>query len=501
MTANDNGSQTLSSQTNRPQTKSPNLNRFDSAKRISQRIMLGELKATEVIQDLLEGIEQLNPQLNCYTWVAKERALARAKAIDDCIAKGQHPGPLAGVPFAVKNLYDIDGVVTLAGSKINADNAAAEDDAQLIKRMEAAGAILVGGLAMGEYAYDFTGENEHYGACCNPWDTGRMTGGSSSGSGSATAAGLAPISLGSDTNGSIRVPASLCGLFGLKPTYGRLPRTGTYPFSDSLDHLGPLSRTVEDLVLAFSVLQDASVDSGSDIEADSTRAESDPAHADKPAANLASIDQFDLCSLRVARAGGFFDCSQFPQADAAVSQVCEALNANQEIPLEGAEIGRAAAYLITNCEGSALHRDRIINRVEDFDKDTRERFLAGALLPSSWYLRAQSARRWWQEQMLEVFESVDLIIAPATPCSAPMLGTTTLKIGDKEELLRPNLGIFTQPFSCIGLPVVSVPIWTQGYELPIGVQLVAPPWREDLCLAAAAILEKSGVAQCRIPPV
>ena len=496
MTANDN-----SSQTNSSQTQSGNLNRYDSAKRISQRIMLGELKATEVIQDLLEGIERLNPQLNCYTWVAKERALARAKVIDEAIAKGQHPGPLAGVPFAVKNLYDIEGVVTLAGSKINADNPAAKADAQLIKRMEAAGAILVGGLAMGEYAYDFTGENEHYGACCNPWDTRRMTGGSSSGSGSATAAGLAPISLGSDTNGSIRVPASLCGLFGLKPTYGRLPRTGTYPFSDSLDHLGPLSRSVEDLVLAFGALQDRGSDMEPEMETKSAQTHVDPAYAKKPAANLASIDQMEISSLRVARATGFFDCSQLPQAEAAVSKVCAALKSSQEVALEGAQVGRAAAYLITNSEGSALHRDRIINRVEDFDKDTRERFLAGALLPSSWYLRAQSARRWWQEQMLTVFDSVDLIIAPTTPCSAPLLGTSTLKIGDKEELLRPNLGIFTQPFSCIGLPVVNVPLWTDGDALPIGVQLVAPPWREDICLAAAAMLEKTGVAQCRIPPV
>ena len=462
----------------------------DSATAITQRVKSGAVSAVDTVNLYLDRIDELNPKLNCYTLVTKDRAMAKAKDIDRRIAAGKDPGPLAGVPFAVKNLYDIQGAVTLAGSKINADNPAAEKDALLIQRMERAGAILLGGLAMGEYAYDFTGENQHYGACRNPWDLERMSGGSSSGSGSATAAGLAPISLGSDTNGSIRVPASLCGLFGMKPTFGRLPRTGTYPFCDSLDHLGPLARSAQDLALSFGVLQDSTVDV--------TEAHYDPSFADKPLVELA-ISADITADLRVAQAGGFFDCQDFPDAQAAVQQVADALQAPQTLELEGAKEGRAAAYLITNAESSTLHLERLRARAEDFDDDTRERFLAGALIPANWYLKAQEARRWWQNKMLAVFADVDLIIAPATPCTAPLLGTRMLKIGDKEQLLRPNLGLFSQPFSSIGLPVVTVPIWLEDRDLPIGVQLVAPPWREDVCLAAAAKLEALGVAQCRVP--
>ena len=228
---------------------------FATATDIAQAVCSGESRAHDQVAMALRQIRAANPKLNCFTAVLAARARARAEALDARIAAGEPGGALAGVPFAVKNLFDIEGLATLAGSKINAERAPASRDALLVRRLESAGAILVGALGMGEYAYDFTGENQHYGPCRNPWDAGRMTGGSSSGSGGATAAGLVPFALGSDTNGSIRVPASLCGLFGLKPTYGRLPRTGTYPFCDSLDHLGPLARSSRDLARVYDVLQ------------------------------------------------------------------------------------------------------------------------------------------------------------------------------------------------------------------------------------------------------
>jgi Asp-tRNA(Asn)/Glu-tRNA(Gln) amidotransferase A subunit family amidase len=187
--------------------------------------------------------------------VTHERTLEQADAVDVARLAGRALGPLAGVPFAVKNLFDIEGIVTRAGSKINRENDPAPRDAELIRRLIDASAILVGALNMGEYAYDFTGRNAHDGDCRNPHDTERMSGGSSSGSGAATAAGLAPVSLGSDTNGSIRVPSSLCGVFGMKPTYGRLTRSGTFPFVDSLDHLGPFARSVRDIALAYDAMQ------------------------------------------------------------------------------------------------------------------------------------------------------------------------------------------------------------------------------------------------------
>lgn len=460
---------------------------FKSAIDIAGTVASGDGTALQVIQDTLGCIESANPALNCFTEVFAKRAQARAADVDAKVARGDFPGRLAGVPFAVKNLFDIEGVTTLAGSKINADDAPAAVDAPLIRRLEAEGAVLVGALSMGEYAYDFTGENQHYGACRNPWDTQRMSGGSSSGSGSATAAGLAPISLGSDTNGSIRVPASLCGLFGLKPTYGRLPRSGTYPFCDSLDHLGPMARTVSDLALSFDVLQ--GYDSG------------DSACADRaPLVTCASLEQ-GVSGLRIAVAGGYFECTDFPEAAAAVETVARALDSTALLPLEGASEGRAAAYVITNAESALLHRTHLQTRVEEFDADTRDRFLAGSLIPASWLQRAQVVRRWWQQQMLDVFRDVDLIIAPATPCSAPLLGTRTLMIRGEGQMLRPNLGLFTQPFSAIGLPVCAAPLQSDITGLPIGVQLVAPPWREDLCLRVAHDLERRGVVTCARPPV
>jgi len=454
---------------------------------IATAVADGSISAQTHTEATLARIHRLNPRLNCYTTVLEERALAQAQRVDARIAAGETPGPLAGVPFAVKNLFDIKGITTLAGSKINAGNPPAGDNALLIRRLEAAGAILLGGLAMGEYAYDFTGENQHYGACRNPWDTGRMSGGSSSGSATATAAGLAPFSLGSDTNGSIRVPASLCGLFGLKPTYGRLPRTGSYPFSDSLDHLGPLARSAADLATVYDALQ------GFDA--------SDHACADKPVTLTSPALAEGVNGLRIGVAQGYFNCDAFPEAAAAVATVADALGAEQHLALEGAAEGRAAAYLITNSEGAALHRSRLQTRLQDFDNDTRDRFLAGCLIPAAWTLRAQAVRRWWQEKMLEVFTSTDLVIAPCTPCTAPLLGTKTLRVNGEDQLLRPNLGLFTQPFSAIGLPVCSVPLSSNATGLPIGVQLVAPPWREDLCLRAAHTLEQQGVVSCGRPPL
>src|SRR5919198_2666206 len=222
---------------------------------IAAAVSDGRTSASAVVRAALARIAVDDTVLNAFTAVLEDRALAKARATDAARLDGRPLGPLAGVPFAVKNLFDIAGLPTLAGSKINRDRTPAERDATLIARLEAGRAVLVGALNMGEYAYDFTGENVHDGASRNPHDVARMTGGSSGGSGGAVAGGLVPIALGSDTNGSIRVPASLCGIFGLKPTYGRLSRAGSFPFVDALDHLGPMARTADDLAVSFDAMQ------------------------------------------------------------------------------------------------------------------------------------------------------------------------------------------------------------------------------------------------------
>jgi AtzE family amidohydrolase len=458
-----------------------------TASEIAAAVASGAVTARAVAETALARIAAQNAQLNAYTDVTAARALAEADAVDAARDAGRPTGSLAGVPFAVKNLFDVAGLPTRAGARINRERVPAAADATLVRRMTAAGAVLLGALNMGEYAYDFTGENAHDGICRNPHDPDRMSGGSSSGSGAATAASLAPISLGSDTNGSLRVPASLCGVFSLKPTYGRLGRGGTFPFVDSLDHLGPMARTALDLALAYDALQ------GPDAR--------DHACAGRPLEPAVPALGRGVRGLRIGVLGGWFHDNAGPAARARVSAAAEALGAEADLAsmtLDAAEAGRAAAFLVTNSESAAFHLGRLRNRAADFDPDTRDRFLAGALLPAAWVARAQRVRRWWLERALEAFRSVDLLLAAATPCPAPPVGAKALRLGDREVPLRPTLGLLAQPFSCIGLPVATVPVFARG-EPPLGVQIIAPPWREDLCLRAAARLQAAEVAVAHPP--
>ena len=232
---------------------------LQDAAAMADGVRSGAVSATTLVQASLARIAATDGRVNAFTDVVRERALRRAGQVDASLASAHAERtralPLLGVPFAVKNLFDIAGLATLAGSKIERDSVPARSDAALVRRLEAAGAVLVGALNMDEYAYGFTTENSHVGPVHNPHDLTRIAGGSSGGSGAAVAAGQVPLTLGSDTNGSIRVPASLCGVFGLKPTFGRLPRTGSYPFISSLDHLGPFARSVRDLALAYDAMQ------------------------------------------------------------------------------------------------------------------------------------------------------------------------------------------------------------------------------------------------------
>jgi len=461
--------------------------RFDSCGAIATKVRSRKTSALAVTEAALARIAAENGRLNGFTAITADRARADAVAVDAVIAAGGDPGPLAGVPFAVKNLFDIKDVVTLAGARISRDDPPATADATLIARLTAAGAVLVGALNMGEYAYDFTGENVHDGPSRNPHDPSRMSGGSSGGSGTAVGAAQVPLALGSDTNGSIRVPSSLCGIFGLKPTYGALSRTGSFPFVASLDHLGPFARTATDLALAFDAM------AGPDP--------SDPAcdPAPRPAV-LPEIDK-GVQELRIAVADDYFDTAGLPEAEAAVSAAAEALAATAHVTIPEARRARAAAYVITASEGARLHLDRLRRRAADFDPAVRDRLIAGATVPAGWYLQAQKFRHWYRTQLQRLFDSVDLVIAPATPCSAPAAGQKTMVLRGEEMLVRPNLGLFTQPISFAGLPVAAVPIESGATSggMPIGVQLIAAPGREDLCLRAARALEQAKVAVARVP--
>ena len=454
-----------------------------SAAQIAQAVADSKMSALEVTEAALARIAKHDRVLNCFTDVTADRARATARKIDATIASGQKAGPLAGVPFAVKNLFDVEGLATRAGSKINRDLKPSLRDATLIERLEAAGAVLVGALNMGEYAYDFTGENVHDGPSRNPHDVTRMTGGSSGGSGGAVGGALVPLALGSDTNGSIRVPSSFCGIFGLKPTYGRLSRARSFPFVTSLDHLGPFARNVGDLALAYDAMQGPDPD--------------DAACAMRAAEPVTPLLMQDVGGLRIALAGGYFQNSLFPEAVEAVTRVAKALGATRTVEIPEAARARAAAYVITTTEGASLHLDRLRTRPDDFDPAVRDRLIAGALIPAPLVDRAQRFRRWYRTQVLELFRSVDVILAPATPCVAPKLGQATFVLDGVELPVRANIGIHTQPISFIGLPVVAVPVPLE--PMPIGVQIIAAPWREDIALRVAHALERAGVVAAPAP--
>jgi len=454
-----------------------------SALDIARAVASGETSAVAVTEAALARIAALNPLLNAFTDVTAVRARQRAAALDAQRAAGDKLGPLAGVPFAVKNLFDVAGLPTRAGSLINRELPPAERDSPLIARLEAAGAVLLGALNMGEYAYDFTGENVHDGPSRNPHDTTRMTGGSSGGSGGAVAGRLVPLALGSDTNGSIRVPSSLCGIFGLKPTYGRLSRAGSFPFVTSLDHLGPLARSAADLAAAYDAMQ------GPDP--------ADPVCAQRPVEPTLQLIERKAERLRIAIAGGYFRAGVPVEAAAAVAKVAAALGAAREIELLEAERARAAAYVITAAEGAALHLDRLRRRAADYDPAVRDRLIAGAMIPAAMVANAQKFRRWYRDRVLALFDEVDAILAPATPCTAPSLGQETFVVNGLAMPVRANLGIYTQPLSFIGLPVVVVPVVLSA--LPIGVQIVAAPWREDIALRIARALEAAGAVTAPRP--
>lgn len=454
-----------------------------SASEIAQAVAERKISALSATEAALARIARYNPVLNCFTDITAERARAKARAVDAAIAAGQSVGPLAGVPFAVKNLFDVQGLATRAGSKINRDLKPSPRDATLIERMEAAGAVLVGALNMGEYAYDFTGENVHDGPSRNPHDVTRMTGGSSGGSGGAVGGGLVPIALGSDTNGSIRVPSSFCGIFGLKPTYGRLSRARSFPFVASFDHLGPFARNTSDLALAYDAMQGPDPD--------------DAACATRPVEPVAPLLTQDIGNLRVAIAGGYFQQNVFPEAVEAVARIAKALGTTRIVEIPEAARARAAAYVISTTEGASLHLDRLRRRPDDFDPAVRDRLLAGAMVPAPLVDRAQKFRRWYRARVLELFKTVDVILAPATPCVAPKLGQVTFTLDGVELPVRANIGIHTQPISFIGLPVVAVPVPLE--PMPIGVQIIAAPWREDIALRVAFALERMGVVSAPQP--
>jgi AtzE family amidohydrolase len=441
-------------------------------------IRLGRQRARDVVAGALARIREANPRLNCFTSVRADAAERDAAAVDDAVTRGAPVGPLAGAPFAVKNLFDVEGETTLAGARVRTGNPPAERDAPAVAALRRAGAILVGSLNMDEFAFGFTTENSHFGPTRNPCDETRIAGGSSGGSAAAVAAHLVPIALGSDTNGSVRVPAALCGVFGLKPTYGRISRAGVVPLAWSFDHVGAFARSVRELATAFDVLQ--------------TAEPRDPAATDLPPAPSAPRIESGIERLRIGILAGHFATGAVPEVLAAVERVAKALDATRRIDVRDSDRAVAASLLATSAEGASLNLDLIRTRAWELDPRNRDRWIAACLIPSAWYQTAQRFRRRYRDLFAQALSEFDLLVSPTTPFPAPSLGQDRITIDGAEVPVRGALGRFTAPISFIGLPALSVPVRDTG-ALPIGVQLIARPHEDDVVLRAAHFLERKGV--------
>ncbi|GBR45582.1 AtzE family amidohydrolase [Neokomagataea thailandica] len=424
------------------------------------------LSAVTLTQHILSDIKQRDPLYNTTTRLLTQRALSYAQNIDNKVKNGVDPGPLAGIAFGIKDLFDVTGEVTTAGSKVLADAPPASQDAVLVHRLIKAGAIPVALTNMDEFAYGFATDNAHHGPTHNPHDTARLAGGSSGGSAAGIAARFFGLSLGSDTNGSIRVPASLCGVWGLRATQGRLPTQGSYPFVTSLDTVGPFADSAEGLTLCFEALTEE------------------------------KLSPVTPSSLNIARLGGWFSDNMSPSMQTAFNTLANTLHATRTVHIPEIARARAAAFIISASEGAALHLDHLRHRADEFDPAVRDRLLAGALIPAPSITKAHRFRSWFRRAMHEAFNHTDILLAPAVVGEAPRFDQPLIHVNGAMISARANLGLYTQPLTLAGFPVLTLPMPSPG--LPLGAQLIAKPGREDQLLALAQSLEHSGAAQARL---
>jgi AtzE family amidohydrolase len=445
----------------------------ETARSMATAVREGRTTAVELVSRALARVDAENPGINAFTGVVTERALAEAAAVDAARARGEPLGPLAGVPFAVKNLFDLQGLTTLAGSRVLADRPPAEEDAFVVAAFRRAGAIPIGALNMDELACGISTENTHYGPTRNPLDRERIAGGSSGGSAAAVAAGIVPLTLGSDTGGSIRTPATLCGVWGLKPTFGRLSRTGVVPFSWSFDHVGPIAGDLDDLALAYDAMQ------GGDP--------ADPSQAERPLEPVAPSVRIGIGGLRVAVLGGWFASNASAEARAVLAAVAERIGVSRTVELPRTADARAAMSVIVLSEASASVLTDLRKRPREFDPMTRPFLLAGALLPATHIAAAHRFRAWYRRRVAELFETVDVLLAPALPFPAITIGAMSVEFDGRMIEPRSQYLMLTAPFSFAGLPVVAMPVERQD-ALPLGIQVVARPFAEADAFRVAAAL-------------
>ncbi|MBI2153950.1 MAG: Asp-tRNA(Asn)/Glu-tRNA(Gln) amidotransferase subunit GatA [Candidatus Rokubacteria bacterium] len=458
---------------------------------LSRLVAAKEVSPVEVVQAYLDRIDALDGKLKAFIIVCRDEALAAAKNAEAAVMGGQALGPLHGIPIGVKDLYATKGIRTTGGSKILADWVP-DEDATVVARLKEAGAIVLGKLNMHEFAYGPEGLNIHFGNAWNPWDahTQRMPGGSSSGSGVAVAAGLCAGALGSDTGGSIRIPAALCGLTGLKPTYGRASRAGVLPLAWSMDHVGPMTRTAADAAFLLGPM------AGYDPK--------DPTTSVLPVPDYRAALTGEVKGLRVGLLRAFFLESAGMVLRQAVEQAVKRLEEQgarvEEVALESAAHVSGASFAIVSAEALAYHEEWMKTRPDDYGAEVRDRLRLGAFVSATQYVKAQRARQLIRNEVDALLASHDVLIAPATPIVAPPVGQTEVVVEGERHDVRSSLIRLTRPFNLSGHPACAVPCGFTVAGLPIGMQIIGRPFDEATVLRVADAYQRITDWHTRRPP-
>lgn len=438
-----------------------------------------EISPVELTESVLARIARLNERMRAYITVTEDHARTRARAAERALSRRSTIGPIHGVPISLKDLFDTKGIRTTAGSKVLADRVP-EQDATVVERLNKAGAVLVGKANMHEFAFGATTVNPHYGTARNPWDPDRVAGGSSGGSASSLALSLAFGSLGSDTGGSIRIPAAACGIVGLKPTYGRVSLFGAIPLSWSLDHIGPMTQTVEDAAVMLEVI------AGHDPR--------DPYSRDVPVPQYTRALTGNIKGLRVGIPRSFFFEKLVAEVETAVRsalRIMEKLGARLvEIDIPNAPLNRAIFSNIASPEAASYHEPFLRAHADLYGPEVRNRLEAGRLLLSIDYVRAQRARTALKEEFKVAFKTADVIVTPTLPIPAPRIDQPAVQWGNETEAVLSTLTRYTRLFNVVGVPTVSLPCGFTSEGLPIGLQIAGKPFGEGTVLRAAHAYEQ-----------
>ena len=463
---------------------------FTTISETAQLIETGQLSPIDLTQAHLDLIEATDPELNSFITVLADRALDQAASAEEEISSGNYRGALHGIPIGLKDLYYTRGIPTTVGSRILRD-VVPDYDAAVVEKFDDAGAVLLGKLQMHEFALGATSVNPHHGPAHNPWDVSRITGGSSGGSGSAVASGQCMAALGSDTGGSIRIPAGLCGIVGMKPTYGLISRHGVHPLSWSLDTVGPMTRSARDAAIVMNAL------AGHDSR--------DPSSANAAEQDFTRGIEDGISGLRIGIPEDFFYDVIDSEVSAAIGQAASVLAElgavveSCSIPALNHCLGISSAILVT--EAAETLFTHIRDRPEDIGADVRGRLFLGAMTPAIDYIKAQRARAAYNEKLADAMETYDLLLAPTAAIGAPRIDQEFVDVGGQQENALSLMSRLTRAFNLTGQPTVSVPCGFTSDGMPIGMQLAGRMWEDAVVLRAAHAYESATDWHTRRPPI